>query len=160
MLQHSIPHHHEDGTVHYTHCHGEYDAAFDSRVHASARDDSRKGLAPLRLFGISLGIATAAFWLVMLLSPPLTQAHNRPARLAPCLAAEAEIAPWFEREIRRRASFVKEIFEHGGFKSMLLEYNSAQWQCRAGQVEAAVQGYHLLAERVNGLSNHNQFEDH
>ncbi len=156
MLQNSISHRHEDGSVHYTHCHGEYDAAFDPRAQACNPDDRRKRHGKLRVFGISLGLATTAFWAVMLLSPPLTQAQNEPARLAPCLAAAADIAPWFERETRRRAHFTIATFEHGGFKSMLLDYEAAHWQCAAGHVEAAVQSYRALAERVMSLTDHDE----
>jgi hypothetical protein len=151
MLQNPVPHRHADGSVHYTHCHGEYDATLDARARVSIAEPERRQHGRLRLFGLSFGIATAAFWGVMLFAPPLTQAHNTPARLAPCLAAAGEVAPWFEREIQRRASLGNAAFERGDFKIMLLDYQSAQGQCAAGRVEAAVQGYHRLAERVAAL---------
>ncbi|MGT2477869.1 hypothetical protein ACU4GR_01030 [Methylobacterium oryzae CBMB20] len=156
MLQNPVPHRHADGSVHYTHCHGEYDATLDARARVRIVEPVRGRGGRLRLFGLSLGIATAAFWGVMLLAPPLTQAHNTPARLAPCLAAANEVAPWFEREIGRRANLSNAAFERGGFKLMLLDYQSAQWQCAAGRVEAAVQGYRQLAERVSALSERDQ----
>jgi hypothetical protein len=156
MLQKPIPHCHADGSVHYTHCHGEYDATLDARARVRVAEPGRGRHGWLRLFGLSLGVATAAFWGVMLLSPPLTHAHNTPARLAPCLAAAGEVAPWFEREIRRRASLGNAAFERGGFKVMLLDYQSAQGQCAAGRVEAAVRGYRRLAERVAALSERDE----
>lgn len=151
MLQSPFPHRHADGSVHYSHCHGEYDAALDARARVSSAEPERRQHGRLRLFGLSFGIATAAFWGVMLFSPPLTEAHNTPARLAPCLAAGGEVAPWFEREIQRRASLGNAAFERAGFKMMLLDYRSAQGQCAAGRVEAAVQDYHRLAEQVAAL---------
>lgn len=156
MLQNPVPHRHADGSVHYTHCHGEYDATLDTRARVRIAEPGRGWHGRLRLFGFSLGVATAAFWGVMLLSPPLTQAHNTPARLAPCLAAAGEVAPWFEREIQRRASLGNAAFERGGFKMMLLDYQSAQGQCAAGRVEAAVQGYRQLVERVAALSERDE----
>lgn len=151
MLQNPVLHRRADGSVHYTHCHGEYDATLDARARVRIEEPARRRLGRVRLFVLSFGIATAAFWGVMLLSPPLTQAHNTPARLAPCLTAAAEVAPWFEREIQRRASLGNAAFERGGFKAMLLDYRSAQGQCAAGRVKAAVQSYRQLAERVAGL---------
>jgi hypothetical protein len=151
MLQNPVPHHHADGSVHYTHCHGEYDVTLDARARVCIAEPGRGWHGRLRLFGFSLGVATAAFWSVMLLSPPLTQAHNTPARLAQCLAAAGEVAPWFEREIQRRAGLGNAAFERGGFKVMLLDYQSAQGQCAAGRVGAAVQGYRQLVERVAAL---------
>lgn len=151
MLQHPVPHRHPDGSVHYTHCHGEYDATLDTKTRVCIAQPERRRHGRLHLFGLSFGLATAAFWGVMLLSPPQTQAHNAPARLAPCLAAAGEVAPWFEREIRRRASLGNAAFERGGFKVMLLDYHSAQGQCAAGRVEAAGQGYRQLVERVASL---------
>jgi hypothetical protein len=156
MLQNPVPHRHADGPVHYTHCHGEYDATRDARTRVCIVEPRRRQLGRLRLFGLSFGIATAAFWGVMLLSPPLTEAHNTPARLAPCLAAAGEVAPWFEREIRRRANLGNAAFERGGFKLMLLDYQSAQGQCAAGRVEIAVQGYRQLVERVTALSERDE----
>lgn len=155
MLQNPIPHRHADGSVQYTHCYGEYDATLDARARVCVAEPRRSRHGPLRLFGLSLGIATAAFWGVMLLSPPLTEAHNTPGRLAPCLTAAREVAPWFDREIRRRPGLGNAAFERG-FKVMLLDYQSAQWQCAAGRVEAAVQGYHQLAERVAALSERDE----
>ncbi|MEE7490628.1 hypothetical protein MOTC310_09115 [Methylobacterium oryzae] len=105
----------------------------------------------MRLFGLSLSIATAAFWGLMLLSPPLTEAHNTPVRLAPCLTAAGEVSPWFEREIQRRARLSNAAFERGGFKMLMLDYQSAQGQCAAGRVESAVQTYQHLAERLVAL---------
>lgn len=151
MLQNSVLHRHADGSVHYTHCHGEYDASCDARARVWIAKPGRRPPGRLRLFGLSLGIATAAFWGVMLLSPPLTEAHNTPARLAPCLTAAGEVGPWFEREIRRRAGLSNAAFERGGFKKLMLDYRSAQGQCAAGRVEAAVQTYHQLAERLAAL---------
>lgn len=155
MLQNPVPHRYVDGSVHYTHCHGEYDATRDVQARVCIAEPGRPQFGRLRLFGLSLGIATAAFWGVMLLSPPLTQAHDTPARLAPCLAA-GEVAPWFEREIQRRTSLGDAAFERGGFKLMLLDYQSAQGQCAAGRVEAAVQGYRHLVERVAALSERDE----
>ena len=160
MSQNPVPHRHADGSVHYTYCHGEYDAALDAWTRVCVAEPRRGWGGRLRLFGLSFGIATAAFWGVMLLSPPLTQAHNTPGRLAPCLTAGGEVAPWFEREIRRRASLGNAAFERGGFKVMLLDYQSAQWQCAAGRVEAAVQGYRHLAERVAALSERDEPDEH
>lgn len=151
MRQNPVLHRHVDGSVHYTHCHGEYDATLDARARICLAPSEPRRHGQLRLFGLPFSIATAAFCSVMLFSPPLTQAHNTPARLAPCLTAAGEVAPWFEREIRRRAGLSNASFERGGFKMMLLDYQSAQGQCAAGRVEAAVQGYRQLAERVAAL---------
>ncbi|MGH1571069.1 hypothetical protein ACRAWG_10695 [Methylobacterium sp. P31] len=156
MLQRPVPHRHADGSVHYTHCHGEYDATLDVWAHVCVAEPGRDRHGRLRLFGLSLGTATAAFWGVILLAPPVTQAHNTPARLAPCLAAAGQVAPWFEREIRRRAGLGNAAFERGGFKMMLLDYQSAQGQCAAGRVEAAVRGYRQLAARVTALSERDE----
>lgn len=159
MLQYPLSHHHADGSVHYTCCHGEYDAAVDAQARVDVARPKRGQRGWLRLFGLSFGIASAAFWAVMLLSPPLTQAHNTPTRLARCLAAQGEVAPWFAREFQRRATLGNAAFERGGFKMLLTDYRSAQGQCAAGRVRAAVESYHRLAERVAALSERDERDE-
>ena len=156
MLQHPVPHRHPDGSVHYTHCDGEYDARLDAGAQVCIAGPERRRHGRLRLFGLSFGIATAAFWGVMLLSPPSTHARNTPARLIRCLTAAGEVTPWFEREIRSRANLGNAAFERGGFKLMLLDYQFAQGQCAAGRVDAAVQSYRRLTKRVAALSQRDE----
>lgn len=159
MLQHPVPHRCADGSVRFTHCYGEYDAALDPRTRAYLAEPSRGWHGRLRLFGLALGTATAAFWSVMLLSPPVTEAFNPPVRLGPCLALAGEVAPWIEREIQRRAGLDNAAFERGGFKVMLLDYQSAQAQCAAGRVVAAAHGFRQLTERVAALSERDESDE-
>ncbi len=46
MLQNPVPHRHADGSVHYTHCHGEYDATLDARARVSIAEPERPSRRP------------------------------------------------------------------------------------------------------------------
>ncbi|MGY2051831.1 hypothetical protein [Methylobacterium sp. JK268] len=159
-MQSPVLHRHRDGSCHVSHCHPEQQPGavrFAWQVPAAPR---ARGRLPRRgtvlgAFGSALALATGAFWATMLVDPPTSEATSGTQVPAACQQMEQRVRPWFEREAAHRARLGAAAGQ-GEFNLLLLSYQSARAQCRAGAVGDAERRFAplerlVLARAAQGL---------
>ena len=141
-----------DGSIHYSRCYGE-ELAWPSPQNLGRPRLSRaqRIQRSLRLFGAALAVATAGWWVTMLLDPPTSGAGlASPAGIA-CFEARRRVGIWFDTELQRRA-FAQ---AHGpaNVEVMLPWFRAAQNQCASGLVDESLRNFRALETMIAVLEN-------
>ncbi|UHC14623.1 hypothetical protein LRS73_19000 [Methylobacterium currus] len=154
-MTHPWPHHHTDGSVHYTHCWPEAVEALPASE--SARPDWRRRLRGAAGMVGASGLAAAAIWFAMLCDPTVSRAALPPSADV-CTNAGHAVRIWFDAETARRARVASAPHQHA-FNSMLLWYRSAEGKCAAGRTQEAVRSFQSLERMIAGFDANRQDRD-
>ncbi|WP_410823507.1 hypothetical protein [Methylobacterium oryzisoli] len=136
------PHRHHDGSIHYTHC-----CAEQVETLPACEEPARGRLrAWVGAAGAALGLATLAFWALMLSAPPVSRAALDPAADG-CLTAGRLVRAWVEAEAGRRAR-VGAGPNQAAFNEVLLWTRAAEASCAAGRTRQAVREFQSLERLI------------
>ncbi|ACA17278.1 hypothetical protein M446_2855 [Methylobacterium sp. 4-46] len=160
-MQKPVAHRHNDGSAHYSYCYpedGNRLTRFEWQVSRQTVETKQRSRTALSLFGSALGLATAAFWVTMLVSPPTSEATAASEPSARCAQVEQTVRPWLDREVARRAR-VGVTAGQAEFNSMLLSYQSAHAQCMSGRVRSAESNLKRLEVQIAALADRSTSQD-
>ncbi|MFE1602062.1 hypothetical protein [Methylobacterium sp. ID0610] len=141
------PHRHGDGSIHYTHCCAEaIDALPAFEPPAPPRNPGGRLRQAAGAAAAALGLATAAFWVTMLSTPPVSRAALPPDGDL-CLNAGHTVRTVVDAEIARRAR-IGAAPGQAEFNRLLLWTRSAEGACAAGRTREALRDFKALEQMI------------
>ncbi|ACL61298.1 hypothetical protein [Methylobacterium nodulans] len=151
-------HRHGDGSIHYTHCCTE---AVECLPAFERPDLPRKAGARLRAAAgaavAALGLATVAFWITMLSTPPVSRAAL-PPKADLCWTAGHAVRTAIDAEVARRAR-IGSAPGQAEFNGLLLWTRSAESACAAGRTREALREFKALEQMIAARSVRHEPEE-